>query len=334
MTSISTTYGSLLLGASLAYGLTGIICYQCVTYFKLYPEDRCATKILVICVWTLDLLHTGFICTSLVYYFLTHFGNRDMIRHIPWSIAFSVVVTAIQTFIVHCFFARRILKSSRGNWYITAPIVCMAFGRLLAASISTAEMLRVHTYSAFIQKYPSWIFTLGLSLSSGTDIIITGWLCYFLRNLRGLTGSTIMIQAIDLLIRYTLETGMLTCLATTVSLICWLAMPGNLIFLGLHFVIGKLYANSLLASLNTREELRTLRSRSRKTWMFPSVPIPSVSDQRSGAEEGSSDDLDRYTRQSSKVRKVQVNVERTVELSVSPDFSPYLDTESMGHVST
>jgi hypothetical protein len=72
-----------------------------------------------------------------------------------------------------------------------------------------------------------WIFTLGLSLSSSTDIIITAWLCYFLRNLRGLTGSTMygfpfvlvvrnadrfcrMIQAIDILIRYTLETGALT----------------------------------------------------------------------------------------------------------------------------
>lgn len=40
-------------------------------------------------------------------------------------------------------------------------------------------------------------------------------------------------------------------------------MRTNLVFLGLHFVIGKLYANSLVASLNTRKELRQLRAKIR-----------------------------------------------------------------------
>ncbi|KAJ7207508.1 hypothetical protein GGX14DRAFT_455622 [Mycena pura] len=32
--------------------------------------------------------------------------------------------------------------------------------------------------------------------------------------------------------------------------------PQNFVFLGTYFVIGKLYANSLLATLNTRESIR------------------------------------------------------------------------------
>ncbi|KAF8226478.1 hypothetical protein L208DRAFT_356665 [Tricholoma matsutake] len=279
MASHLSTYGSLLLGASFAYGLTGSLCLQIAAYFKFYPEDRYAKKILVIVVLIIDLTHTSLICASLFYYFLTHFGDHHMIDHIPWSIAFTVVLTAIQTFIVHCFFAHRILKSSRGNWYITTPILCLAFCRLLAASVSTAEMLRVHKYSAFIKRYPSLIFTLGLSLSSTTEIMITTSQFYYLRNLRGLSDSTLTIQAIDLLIRYTLETGALTCLITTVSLICWLSMRRNLVFLGLHFVIAKLYANTLLASLNTRKELRNLQSRTRTlVW---AAPIVSLLNQRS-----------------------------------------------------
>jgi hypothetical protein len=64
-----------------------------------------------------------------------------------------------------------------------------------------------------------------------------------------------MIKLVDTLTLYTLENGALTCVATTASLICWLKMNNNLVFLGLHFMITKLYANSLLASLNTRKEL-------------------------------------------------------------------------------
>ncbi|KAJ2927036.1 hypothetical protein H1R20_g10065, partial [Candolleomyces eurysporus] len=60
---------------------------------------------------------------------------------------------------------------------------------------------------------------------------------------------------VDTLALYTLENGALTCFAAIASLLCWLLMPHNLIFMGLHFVIAKLYANSLLASLNMRHQL-------------------------------------------------------------------------------
>jgi hypothetical protein len=36
----------------------------------------------------------------------------------------------------------------------------------------------------------------------------------------------------------------------------WLFMSHNLIFMGMHFAIGKLYANSLLVTLNTRNAIR------------------------------------------------------------------------------
>ncbi|KAF5385036.1 hypothetical protein D9615_000872 [Tricholomella constricta] len=71
--------------------------------------------------------------------------------------------------------------------------------------------VRLQRYSAFTERYPGWVFTTGLSLSAGTDVIITGWLYYFLREMRGRMGSTIMIQVIDTLTLYTLETGALTC---------------------------------------------------------------------------------------------------------------------------
>ncbi|TFK34410.1 hypothetical protein BDQ12DRAFT_738270 [Crucibulum laeve] len=268
---ISTTYGSILLGAAIAFGLTGAVSIQCIVYFKLYPEDQYPTKSMVVAVWFLDSLHSCLICAALFDYFITFFGSESRIDHISWTIAFSVLTTAVQTFLVHCFFAQKILKSSKNNWYITGPIVILALMRLLAATVSTIEMIRLHSFRAFVLKYPGWVFTTGLSLSSGVDIIIMGWLCYFLREIRTRMGSrddTVMIRVVDSLTLYTLENGALTCVATTASLICWLSMSSNLVFLGLHFVIGKLYANSLLASLNTRQELREIQSQSQpsRTW--------------------------------------------------------------------
>ncbi|KAF7364350.1 hypothetical protein MSAN_01095300 [Mycena sanguinolenta] len=283
MADVASTLGALLVGGAVALVI------------------RC---LMVLAVWLLDLLHSGFIVASLYDYFIRFFGNHDQIGEIPWSIALSVVVTAITTMIVHWYFAHKIYKSSGKNWWITAPIVILAFLRLFAASgvfifllvaraylilaiipsVSTTEMIRLHRYAVFTEAYPGWVFTTGLTLSASVDIIITAWLCYFLQKMRRRTASSPMAHVVNTLTLYTLENGLVTCLTTTASLICWLTMKQNLIFLGLHFVIGKcrlfnylsllpmftaavtVYANSLLISLNTRKELREMRWNKSSEW--------------------------------------------------------------------
>jgi len=333
---ILSTYGAVLLGASFALGLSGIVGLQSVIYFKMYPEDRPPVKALVCAVWMLDWTHSGFLLASLIYYFITFFGIKDHIDHIPWPIALSVVVTAIQTFLVQCFFAQKILRSSNKNWYITAPILLLSLLRLIAACVSTVEMIKLQRYSAFTLHYPGWIFTSGLTLSAGTDVIIAGCLCYFLREMRSRMGSaSIMIQVVDTLTLYTLKTGALTCFAAVATLITWLTMPRNLVFLGLHFVIGKLYANSLLASLNTRNELRRMHvnqnisSRHRHCWpaALPilSTDYPHIHQQSGGSStmtdsRGLPDPAEIYL-SPTKLQKLQINVEQTIERDPGKRFS-------------
>ncbi|SJL02863.1 uncharacterized protein ARMOST_06203 [Armillaria ostoyae] len=118
--------------------------------------------------------------------------------------------------------------------------------------------LSIETYSGFKDKF-DWVFSAGLGLSSAVDILITGSLLKLLHATR--KSSLSFDHIIDSLILYTLECGAVTCAATIASMICWLTM-NNLVFLGLHFVISKLYSNSLLATLITRYELRNSRDRS------------------------------------------------------------------------
>jgi hypothetical protein len=98
------------------------------------------------------------------------------------------------------------------------------------------------------------VFTLGLSLSSAVDVVITVGMCYYLQESR--RGSGTMDEVIDSIIFYTINNGSLTCIFTIISLICWLITQKNLVFMALHFAIAKMYANSLLATLNMRQELR------------------------------------------------------------------------------
>ncbi|TFK63032.1 hypothetical protein BDN72DRAFT_340399 [Pluteus cervinus] len=250
---IGTTYGALLIGGLFSAALCGILFVQIVLYFKLYISDSWGYKALVLTVWLLDALHSGFVWASIWNYLIAFFGVSSHIAEIPSTLPVTIVLTAILTFFVHCFFAHRIFRLSRSNWYITIPILVLAFCRLCSASVTGAEMLRLHTYQAFKAQF-RWVFSLGLALSSAADVTITISLCMLLRSSR--TRSLSLNHIIDSLILYTFETGTLTAAATIASMICWLTMNDNLVFMGLHFVIGKLYANSLLATLNSRHELR------------------------------------------------------------------------------
>ncbi|KAJ6451783.1 hypothetical protein C8R45DRAFT_1223749 [Mycena sanguinolenta] len=166
----------------------------------------------------------------------------------------------MQTCVVHLFYAQKIYRSSSKNWWITGPIICLASLRLLAAIIATAEMLKLKRWDAFSKPYPRLLFTSGLSLSAGTDLIITICLCYYLRKIRKLSSSSVMKSVLDTLTLYTLENGLITCLTTIGSLAFWLFLPASGLPLALHFVIGKLYPNSLLLLLNTSKDLRDMHA--------------------------------------------------------------------------
>jgi len=101
-------------------------------------------------------------------------------------------------------------------------------------------------------------------------------------------------------------------------------MPHNLSFLGLHFVIEKLYANSVLASLNTRKELREMRPRI-SPWADPSVPILSAEDfSHSHPPRNFLNPLDIYTSRPGTPTKfrmppqLEVNVQRVVQQESEP----------------
>ncbi|KAH9169097.1 hypothetical protein EDB89DRAFT_1908849 [Lactarius sanguifluus] len=245
---IKTTLGAILLGCMLSTTLSGMTIVQTFLYFRLYPKDPARIKLMVVGILLLDATHAALMCASTWNYLVLNFGNEEIADRIPITIGLTVALTATITFL-----AQLVFRLSRGNWFITAPLVMLSCVRLGAALVSTTEMAKLRSYHLFVENF-GYVFTLGLSTACTVDIGITVAMCYFLQTSR--TGFGEMDHIIDTIMLYTFNTGALTCVTTVVSMICWLTMPRNLIFLGLHFAISKLYANSLLATLNGRHSIR------------------------------------------------------------------------------
>jgi hypothetical protein len=250
---VRATLGAILVGSGIASILTGVVTTQTVYYFQHYHDDKAQVKFMVVVVWLLDILHTSMIFASDWLWLIEHFGDPEISKWIPWSLGLTVVLTATITIIVHTFFVYRLYCLSKGNWFIVAPLLVLACLRLGFASTTCAKMLIYANFDKFVQNV-SWVFTMGLVTSSVLDVITTSCLLWYLDKTR--TGFAGMDQIVNTLSLYAVENGLLTTVAILISLGFWLGMKGNLVFMATHFVVAKLYANALLATLNSRKEIR------------------------------------------------------------------------------
>jgi len=87
-----------------------------------------------------------------------------------------------------------------------------------------------------------------------SDVCITAALCVLLYGRRGIFRRTHAI--IDTLIVYAINRCLLTSAVAIIEVIVFSTSPNSLWFIAIDFVIGKLYANSFLASLNSRKTIR------------------------------------------------------------------------------
>ncbi|KZT02077.1 uncharacterized protein LAESUDRAFT_763185 [Laetiporus sulphureus 93-53] len=308
--SIPSTLGAVLAGGFVSTFLSGIVSMQTILYTSLYHDDALRLKVVVYLVWTLDILHTGFVCVGDWQYFITHWDDNNVKDWIPWPIAATVALTATMTFVVQCFFAYRVFTVSQRRWHIALPLAVVAFARLVAALVSTAMMDRLGSFSKF-RTDVGWVFTFGLSLSAALDIMVAITLCYYLRKSKSAFSS--MDSVLDTLTFCTVQNGTITFITTVVTLICWVTLT-NLVFLSLHFIIAKLYANALLSTLNARRALRLQQSSAAD--MDLSFPMVISAGEYSGNHEHGQTRSRQHPRTEHipMTTKVHINVEETVQI--------------------
>ncbi|KAK7694081.1 hypothetical protein QCA50_003657 [Cerrena zonata] len=253
-----SSVGAILIGALLALFLSGVVSMQVVVYFEVYRTDRSMIKYLVIALWMLDLAHSALLCDTAWIYLIRHRTYDDPASIISWTIVF--------------------LQSSIMDIEQSQPVSSFSdYGPKLFASIygNSVELSKRDTWDNFFHVR-AWLFTIGLAAS--VELASTGM------PLQIKTGSLLTLGAsmdavIRTLTRFTIETGALTSVVVIVTLVLWLSMPHNQIFLALYFTISKLYTNAFLATLNARKVIQH-RTRASSSSLRGGLPTPQFMDVR------------------------------------------------------
>jgi len=101
----------------------------------------------------------------------------------------------------------------------------------------------------------AWMTFTTLGAITFVDFVVASSLCYLFATSR--TGFSSTDSVLTKLIIYTINTGCLTSVVSIAGIITCATMPGTFIFLGIEFLIPKLYVNSFLALLNARYYLQS-----------------------------------------------------------------------------
>jgi hypothetical protein len=251
---LGKTFGALFIGVIFAAILFGLSNIQAFFYFQTHRGTGMSPlKLAAVCLWILDALHLFLIVHCIYYYLVAHYADINALTELVWSFKLQIVIDVIIVYGVHLLYFHRIWIVGKGRSRVL-PIVVGA----IITSVSGVGIVLIwttyqcHVFSDLVKT--EWSVFMALGTITFVDFIITSSLCYLLATAR--TGFSSTDSMITRLMAYIVNTGCLTSVCSMSAMITCAVMPHNFIFLGVEFLVAKLYVNSFLALLNARHYLQ------------------------------------------------------------------------------
>ncbi|KAJ8490067.1 hypothetical protein ONZ51_g2548 [Trametes cubensis] len=263
--ALDNTFGAIQLGTFVGLIVYGITLHQYYRYIRSYPGDSRVLKCLVFVVVDMDnsvehaymvRIHTyrfeiqtrAHVSTS-YYYLTTNYFHPEVLENGVWSLNLLPVSSAVVMLAAQSFFARRVWILGRGF----RPLVIVVSMLCVAEFAASTEAFTQYSFAKF--SHYTWLVSTGFTLAMAADWVLMFVLIYILHSNR--TGFQSTDSMIDLMILYTVNTGVLTGIVDLLSVIFAFYAPRHLIYIALGIVGKKLYATTLLAALNSRNSLKT-----------------------------------------------------------------------------
>ncbi|KAJ7032720.1 hypothetical protein C8F04DRAFT_1106308 [Mycena alexandri] len=251
------TFGALQIGVVLSSILFGVTNTQTYIYYSRFPEDSWRIKALVAFVWTFELAHTVCITHMLYTYTILDYGHPERLvtRAAPRSFEAAVFISGVITAVVQGFFALRIYQLSK-TLFIPGVSWALSLVRMGGTTLICVVGVRMVNLHSFLVQW-GWAALAIWSVSAANDLLIAMTLAFLLYSQRNNVHKR-TAALVDKLIEWTIETGMVTSALGIVTLICYVKMRDNFIWVSLFVIGARVFSNSLLASLNSRVALRAM----------------------------------------------------------------------------
>lgn len=184
-------------------------------------------------------------------YLIRHYGDQETGIKISTSYSVAVYCTALTAACVNILQGVRIYELNHRSLKTLVPHVFLSVTRFGLSTVIIIELFMAKSIVDFGENYKPLV-DVGFSLAAIADIYIACVLCYLLKGNRR-DASLGTKRMLDTLVIVTINNGALTSVFSITTIILWLTMQTNTIFLAIFFMTGKCYSNSQMATFNMRK---------------------------------------------------------------------------------
>lgn len=241
------TLGALFVAIGISCVIYGVSCNQAVYYFRHYKKDSWKIKTAVAAVWLLETLNTVFSAHALMS-FVIYNRRAGPSYPFPWTISVQASTNTLIGTIVQIFFAWRVWILSVRRLWLTAVLVVLSMTQCVLGQILT--LYGLGAVNPLAKDDFAALLRASFALTAVTDIVVAVALCYFLHIRK--SGSKSTDSLIRSLMVMTINCGVLSSSIAVAALVTLVVVPHTLLPLSCCILLGKVYTNSLLASLNSR----------------------------------------------------------------------------------
>ncbi|KDR72274.1 hypothetical protein GALMADRAFT_253097 [Galerina marginata CBS 339.88] len=253
LVTLGNTIGAVLLGTVGACILFGISTVQAYMYYTTYTKDWVFQKVIVGTLTALSAGHLLCLIHIVYYYTIEQFGNPAGLAKIVWSFRVQTIFNIIIIVIVHGLYIHRIWRLGSRYSRVWPGILVGLLGCATVIGVFLIyHAFRLHSFADIHEA--TWVLYAIFGTTTTMDFLIAASMCYYLNKSR--SGFARTNNLVFTIMQYVLISGTLTSVTSSISIITFATMPHNLVFLGVSFLVTKLYINSYVAMLNARNHIR------------------------------------------------------------------------------
>ncbi|KAF8266450.1 hypothetical protein EI94DRAFT_1733007 [Lactarius quietus] len=233
-----------LYGPLFNWALYGVLCVQIYVYTCNFPRDRPSLKFIVYFVFLLETVQTSLAGADVYYWFIAGFGNVEQLENFHFSPIDIPVILAVISLIVQGHFCYHIRALKRWpSW------ICWIIGVAALTQSVLGMWLGIKSFASgrkyLTTRTPLYLWSISSALG---NILIAVAMTLSLRRASAKFSSFVLIRVV----RYTIETNALTASLAFTILVLHAAFPNKLYYIPVAEIIGKVYSNTFLVSLNSR----------------------------------------------------------------------------------
>jgi len=236
-----------------------VLVVQVYVYSYNFPRDRLPVKLLVYATFLIETVQTILSGIDAYHRFASGFGSLQRLTEPYLAVFVGPIIGAIVSLTVQYFFAYRVWVLSNKKALLLCLLICTI--STVDATAAFIGGIYTHVRGEFANGWAVKVLVYTwLGGNAAADILITTAMIYYLTIRRSNTTVSFSNHALSRIVRLTIETNILTTTTGVVSLLMLAIYPDKIWYTCPSGILGKLYANTLLVSLNNRISIRDASS--------------------------------------------------------------------------